>query len=176
MIPQKPPSGKSTKSKKHKPVGLGRDRTEVMVAVIVAVGIALVTAILVWALRPGSPGSRGEGGIMTRQPRVFLWLFIFAAILAWAIYWVLNRRFERVSRNTAVAIAAVIVVAAAIITAFFWPGGFLRNYPSFDIPDSPPVTDTTTPGSTTVGSTTPGTTSASTPPTSPPTTASTPTT
>lgn len=180
MIPQKPPSGKSAKSKKRKPVGLGRDRTEIIVAVIVAVGIALVTAILVWALRPGSPGSRGEGGIMTRQPRVFLWLFIFGAILAWAIYWVLNRRFERVSRNTAVAIAAVIVVAAAVITAFFWPGGFLRNYPSFDIPDSPPITEppeTTTPGSTTVGSTTPGTTSASTtPPTSPPTTAPTPTT
>jgi hypothetical protein len=163
--------------KQKKPVGLGRDRTEIIVAVLVAVGIALVTIIFIWALRPGSPGSRGEGGIMTRQPRVFLWLFIFGAILAWVIYWVLNRRFERVSRNTAVAIAAVIVVAAAVIAAFFWPGGFLRNYPSFKIPDTPPVTEPTTPGSTTVGSTTPATTSASTtPPTSPPTTASTPTT
>jgi hypothetical protein len=164
MSPAKTPKPK-------KPVGLGRDRSEVLIAVVVGVGITLVTAILVWALRPGSPGSRGEGGIMTRQPRVFLWLFIFGAILAWVIYWVLNgrRRPERFSRGTAVAIAAVIVVAAAIIAALFWPGGFLRQYPSFDIPDTPPVTDTTTPGSTSVGSTTPA------PTTTPTTSPSTPT-
>ncbi len=160
--------------KQKKPVGLGRDRSEIVIAVLVGVAIMLVTVILVWALRPGSPGSRGEGGIMTRQPRVFLCLVVFGALLAWAIYWVMNRHFERVSRNTAVAIAAVIVIAAAVIAAFFWPGGFLRSYPSFDIPDSPPVTDTTTPGSTTVGSTTPGSTTAGT--TTPPTTAATPTT
>ena len=176
MSPAKPVPPKKAK----KPVGLGRDRSEILVAVVVAVGIALVTAILVWALRPGSPGSRGEGGIMTRQPRVFLWAFIFVAVLAWAIYWVLNgrRRPERVSRGTAVAIAAVIVVAAAVIAAFFWPGGFLRHYPSFDIPDTPPVTEPTTPPSSTQGSTTPGSTAAGTtsPSTTPPTTASTPTT
>ena len=171
MSPAKTPKPK-------KPVGLGRDRSEVVVAALVGVGITLVTVILIWALRPGSPGSRGEGGIMTRQPRVFLWLFIFGALLAWAIYWVMNRRFERVSRNTAVVIAAVIVLVLALIAAFFWPGGFLRSYPSFDIPDTPPVTEPTTPpsttqGSTTPGSTTPGTTTAS---TTPPTTASTPTT
>lgn len=181
-VKSKPVTPKPAPTKTRKPTGLGRDRTEVMVAVIVGIGIALVTALLIWALRPGSPGSRGEGGIMTRQPRVFLWLFLVAAVLAWAIYWVLNgrRRPRKVSRGSAVAIAAVIVVVAALIAAWFWPGGFLRQYPSFNAPDIPPVTeptDSTTPGSTTVGSTTPGTTSASTtPPTSPPTTASTPTT
>lgn len=170
----------SPSTKPRKPVGLGRDRTEVVVAVLVGVGIALLTALLVWALRPGPPGTRGTGGIMTRQPRVFLWLFLFGALLAIAIYWVLNgrRRPERVSKGTAVAIAAVIVVAAAVVAAIFWPGGFLRTYPSFKIPPTPPVTEpttpeSTTPGSTTPGSSSPGTTTAS---TSPPTTASTPTT
>ena len=46
-----------------------RDRTDIFRAIGVAAAIVVVTAILVWLLRPGPPGVPATGGLMNRQPR-----------------------------------------------------------------------------------------------------------
>ena len=55
MSPAKTPKPK-------KPVGLGRDRSEVVIAALVGVGITLVTVILIWALRPVRPARAARAG------------------------------------------------------------------------------------------------------------------
>ena len=144
-------------SRTRKPVAHLRSRSEVVVAVLVGVGIVLATVFLIWAMRPGSANQVGTGGIMSRQPRVSLFIVLAALAMFGAIMWVLRgrRRPKKMNRRTAV-IATVIVVGAAIVVgAIFYPGGLVRHWPA-----QPKVTPNTEPTSTVpVGTTArPGTT------------------
>jgi amino acid transporter len=131
-----------TKTKTRKPVAtLGRPRSEILVAIAVAAGIVLATVLIVWLIRPGKPGTVGTGGLLSRQPRVTMWVVLTAAALALAIWWVLRgaHRPRRVSSRVAVIVAIVVVLVVAVAAAIFWPDGLVRHYPS------KPKTDTSTP-------------------------------
>ena len=47
-------------TRSRKPVARVRPRSELVVAIAVAVGIVVATLFLVWALRPGEPGIPGD--------------------------------------------------------------------------------------------------------------------
>jgi len=119
-----------------------RPRSEIYVAVAVGVGIVATTLVLVWALRPGTPGIPGTGGILVRQPRVSLWVALVAAALGWGLWFVLrsDRRPRRLSTRNAVLVVVGIVAVAAVLSAVFWPGGLVKHYqasPSAEVPIDP---------------------------------------
>jgi len=131
------------------PIPHRRSRADIVQAVGVAAGIVLVTAALVWLLRPGAPGSIGAGGLMNRQPRVGA-LVAIALILAVVVTWWILRVSRKAQGHELVVlpIALGVVLVAAIVLGFTWPGGLLRHY--FSIPKPiPPPTSTTLPASTT---------------------------
>jgi hypothetical protein len=120
-------------TKTRKPTAVrAHPRSEIVVAVLVAVGIVLATLLLVWLLRPGEPGVPGGGGLLARQPRATLWVVLGVALLAFGIWWVLNgrRRPKRVNKRTAVTVTAAVVIVLIVLAGIFWPGGLLRQYPS----------------------------------------------
>src|SRR5262245_28622329 len=84
MSPSRSRSRHTGAASRRQPQKLQRyQRADIVKAVLVSAGIVIVTAILVWALRPGPAGIPATGGIMNRQPRAS-WL-IFAAIAAGSI-------------------------------------------------------------------------------------------
>jgi len=120
-----------TPTRSRKQVARVRPRSEVVVAVAVAVGIVLATVFLVWALRPGTAGVPGTGGIMSRQPRVSVLIVAAVVVLAIGLWWVFRRRgLRRFSRRVAALIVIGVVLVASILVAIFWPGGIVRDYPS----------------------------------------------
>jgi magnesium-transporting ATPase (P-type) len=157
-----------------KPVTRVRERSEVVVAVAVAVGIVLVTAFLIWALRPATPGVPGTGGIMTRQSRFWLWLVLSVGVMAWAIWWVRNgnRRPRKLNATTSILLAVIVVGVLALLAAIFWPSGLIKHTPSAPKVDTtPPATlPPTTAGNSTATTVSPATQPRTTSPTSPPTT------
>jgi hypothetical protein len=167
-----------TKPKRRKQTARLRPRSEVVVAVVAAVSIVVATLLLIWALRPATPGVPGTGGIITRQPRFFVWLVVCGSVIAGVIMWLLRgrRRPRRWPPKVTIPVAVGILVLGSILAGIFWPGGLIKDYPSRpavpdieDLETSVPVDPNPTVGSTPDGSTTPGSTtpgSTSTPTTS----------
>ena len=71
-----------------------RSRAEIVLAASVAAGIVIVTALLIWLLRPGPAGTAGTGGYMNRQPRASA-VVIAALLLAGAGTWFILRGSRR---------------------------------------------------------------------------------
>ena len=140
-------------SRTRRPVHRHRSRRELFTAIGGAVGVVLVTAIMVWLLRPGPSGTQGTGGLGNRQPRA-TWLVgitIFALLVfAWWAF-----RQQRRWRGRAVIVMSVggfIILLAAVTGGFLWPGGLLRHPPPSapalspeDIPTTLPPDQTTVP-------------------------------
>jgi NhaP-type Na+/H+ or K+/H+ antiporter len=112
----------------------------------------VITAILVWLLRPGPAGIPATGGLMNRQPRAS-WLIALGLGAAGVATWFIVRGSPRTRKRAKVLlpIALGVVVVAVIVGGVAWPGGLLRH----DVAPAPaPKTTTTTtrPGaSTTIG-------------------------
>jgi len=148
-------------SRTRKPVAHLRSRSEIVVAVAVGVGIVLATVFLVWAMRPGKPGAQGTGGIMSRQPRVSLFVVLGALALFAAIMWMLRgRRRPKMNGRTAVVITVVVVGGLLVAAAIFWPGGLVHHWPAQPKVETPSSTPVTSPPTTLLVGTTahPGTT------------------
>ena len=67
-----------------------------MTAIGGSVAVVLATALMVWLLRPGTPGVEGTGGLVSRQPRA-TWLvaLTLAAAVGFAWYvWKNQRRWR----------------------------------------------------------------------------------
>jgi len=123
-----------------------RRREEIVRAVAVAVGIVIVTAILVWLLRPGPPGIPATGGLMNRQPRASWLIGLALGITAFATWWILMRSRPRTRARAKVILPIVVgvVIVTAIIGGVLWPGGLLRH----DVAPAPAPPTTTQPSTT----------------------------
>jgi NhaP-type Na+/H+ or K+/H+ antiporter len=137
---------------KRQPVPHRRSRADIVRAIGVAAVIVVVTAILVWLLRPGPPGIPATGGLMNRQPRAS-WLIALGLGAAGVATWFILRGSPRTRKRAKVLlpVALGVVLVAVIVGGIVWPGGLLRH----DVAPAPvPETTTTTtrPGaSTTIG-------------------------
>jgi len=152
-------------SRTRKPVAHLRSRSEIVVAIAVGVGIVAATAFLVWAMRPGT-STPGTGGMLSRQPRVTIFVILVGVLLAAGITWMLRgrRRPKRLDTRGAIALAVVVVTVVAIAAGIFWPGGLVHHWPpqpkttpvtsptpaSNSVPATPAPTGTTEKGATTV--------------------------
>jgi hypothetical protein len=162
-----------TPSRTRKPVTSTRPTSEVVLAALAAAGVVLGTALLVWLLRPGPPGSFGTGGLAARQPRAALLVALTIAAVGLTVWWILRRRRAgRVSNRAALIGTVAVMLVGAVVAGFVWPGGLLRKYETFEVPDftetpditePPDVTESTAPAPTPA----PPTTAAPTPTTSP---------
>jgi hypothetical protein len=144
-------------SRTRRPVHRHRSRRELFTAIGGAVGVVVVTAIMVWLLRPGPSGTQGTGGLGNRQPRA-TWLVVITVVALLAFAWWAFRQ-QRRWRGRAVIVMAVggfLILLAAVISGFLWPGGLLRHptpppasLSPEDIPTTlPPDLSTTVPGAT----------------------------
>jgi cytochrome bd-type quinol oxidase subunit 2 len=155
----------SPTTRTRKPTVRAHQRSEIVTAVLVGAGIALVVLLLIWLLRPADPAVSGSGGLFTRQPRATLLVFLGAGALAWALWWVRrgHRRPKRLDNRRGMVIVTVVVIILVVLAGIFWPGGLVRHWPKHVKPvtetTSSTVVPTTTPGTTTKGSTTNGSTS-----------------
>src|SRR5262245_13147724 len=106
-------------------------RKDVITAVLVGAGIVLAVLLLIWLLRPADPTKTGSGGLMTGQPRVWLWLILGAGVLGWALWWVRrgHRRPKRLDNRRGMIIVGVVVIIAIVLAGIFWPGGLVRHWP-----------------------------------------------
>jgi hypothetical protein len=132
---------------KRQPIPHRRSRSEIGKAVAVAAGSVVVTAIVIWLMRPGAAGTVGTGGMINRQPRVSWLVGVALGVGGLATWFIL--RFSRRARGhekTAVPIALGVVLVAAVIGGFAWPGGLLRHDHA---PPKLTTPSTTAPGSTT---------------------------
>jgi hypothetical protein len=137
-----------------------RSRAEIVRAASVATGIVVVTALLIWLMRPGPAGTVGTGGFMNRQPRssaVVIGTLLLAAAVAWFVLRISRR--ARGHEKVVLPIALGVVLLAAVVVGFTWPGGLLRHGVA---PPKLVTTPTSQPTSTTAAT---GATSSSAPPT-----------
>jgi hypothetical protein len=137
---------------KRQPVPHRRSRADIVGAIAVGAAIVVVTAILVWLLRPGPAGIPATGGLMNRQPRAS-WLITLGLGAAGVATWFILRGSPRTRKRAKVLlpIALGVVLVAVIAGGMAWPGGLLRH----DVAPAPvpKTTTTTTPAgaSTTIG-------------------------
>ena len=127
---------------RRRPIPHRRSRAEIVRAGGVGVAIVVVTAVLIWLLRPGPAGTVATGGLMNRQPRtsgLVIGTLILAAIATWYILRVSRR--ARGREKVVLSIALGVVLVAAIVVGIVWPGGLLRH----DVAPPKPITPTTTP-------------------------------
>jgi hypothetical protein len=134
---------------KRQPVPHRHSRADIVKAVAVGGGIVVATALLVWLLRPGPPGTAATGGIMNRQPRAS-WLVVGAFALAGLATWLILRGNRRTRSRAKVLLPSAfgVVLVVTVAGGFMWPGGLLRH----DVAPKPTPTTTTTttkPGATT---------------------------
>lgn len=122
------------------PVRLGRSRSEVVTAVVVGATIVVLTGIIVWLLRPGSPGVAGGGGLAVRQPRATLLLVLVAFAGVLVVLRFRRRPLKRFGPRGSIALGLGVVALAGVVAAILWPGGLLRDYTvtPFTPPPTPP--------------------------------------
>jgi hypothetical protein len=145
-------------------------RAEVYTAVAVSVAIVLGTVLLIWLIRPGSPGVPGEGGLMARQPRMTLLVFVTLAAIAGWVFFILRRRHPpKMGTNLAVGLGTAGIIVVAIVAGIFWPGDVVRHWPKRPTTQVPVITPTSVP-STSVTTSSPTTTPTTTPAATTPTT------
>jgi Mn2+/Fe2+ NRAMP family transporter len=124
----------------------GRTRAEIVRAAGVVAAIVLVTALLIWLMRPGPAGTRATGGLMNRQPRssaVVIGALVLAAIVTWFVLRASRR--ARGHEKVVLPIALGVVLLIAVVVGFAWPDGLLRH----DVAPPPPVTTPSTLATTT---------------------------
>ena len=137
---------------KRTPIPHRRSRAEIVTAVGVAAGIVLVTSLVVWLMRPGPAGTLGTGGLMNRQPRASWLVGAALGLAALSAWWILRvSRRARGHEKVALPVSLGVVVVAAVIGGFAWPGGVLRHDHA---PPPPPPTTTTAPTTSTSPATT----------------------
>jgi hypothetical protein len=138
---------------KRQPVPHRHSRDDIVRAVAVSAGIVIVTALLVWLMRPGPSGIPATGGLMNRQPRSS-WLVGVALGAAGLGTWLILRGSRRTRARAKVLIPVVVggVLVAAVVGGFLWPGGLLRH----DVAPKPAPTTTTTKPSASTTTTTAG--------------------
>jgi hypothetical protein len=154
---------------RRQPVPKHRDRRELLIAIGSAAAVVLGTALMVWLLRPGPPGTEGTGGLANRQPRA-AWLvgLTIVALVLFAVWAIRQQRRWQDRTVIALLVGSLVIVLLAVLAGFVWPGGLLRHttpVPEVDPGDLstttlPPELTTTVPGETTVPPTTPAPTSA----------------
>jgi hypothetical protein len=142
------------RSKRQAALPHKRDRADIVRAVAVAAAIVIVTALLVWLLRPGPPGVPATGGLMNRQPRVSWLVGTAIGVAAIATWWILTRSSRRTRDRARIILPIVlgVVLVGSVVVGFVWPGGLLRH----DVapPTQPePTTTTTNPSATTTPTT-----------------------
>jgi hypothetical protein len=119
-----------------------RPRAEVVAAVAVAATIVFGTVLLIWLLRPGTPGVPGGGGLLSRQPRMTILVVLTAAALATVSYRAVrhHRRSARLSERGALLVGSGVVLVLAVAGGIFWPGGVIRHWPKRPkLADTPPT-------------------------------------
>jgi hypothetical protein len=134
------------RSKRQAPVPHARSRGEMVRAVGAGAGIVIVTALIVWLMRPGPAGIPATGGLMNRQPRSSWLIGIALGVAGLAIWLILRNRRTRPRAKVLIPIALVVALLATVGAGFVWPGGLLRH----DVAPEPvpePTTTTTRPGS-----------------------------
>lgn len=156
-------SARSRKSR-NQPALNAVSRRDRAIAIGGSFGIVLISAVLIWAMRPGNVRP-GTGGIIYRQPRAswLVLLFIAGVSLCWWFAKRSDSKFRNTSRAAALMIAGVTLTAVAVVV--FWDvkwDGIVRTYtPPPTFPTAPiPTSTTTAPGATTTtaSSTGPGAT------------------
>jgi hypothetical protein len=128
-----------------------RPRSEVVTAVVVAAGIVVGTALLIWLIRPGKVGVPGGGGLLSRQPRMTLLVLLTAAALGVVALWVRRGRRlpKRLGERGTFIVGSAVVIVLAIVGGIFWPEGIVRHWPKQPkIPDTPATNPSSVPSST----------------------------
>ena len=124
---------------------IGPSRRERTIAYLGAAAVVVLTAVTVWALRPGGPqpGNPGQpltGGIANRQPKATWLVVLTVAALLGVVVWAARRRANRGGSQRAwVVSASAIVLIASVTAGFLWPGGLVFHF------DPPPALDLPTP-------------------------------
>jgi NhaP-type Na+/H+ or K+/H+ antiporter len=136
------------RSKRQAALPHKRDRADIVKAVAVAAAIVIVTALLVWLLRPGPPGVPATGGLMNRQPRASWLIGLAIGIAGIATWWILTRSRRRTRARAKVILPIVlgVVLVATVVGGFLWPGGLLRHDVAPPKPEPTPSTTTPTSG------------------------------
>ena len=150
-----------------------RPRSELFTAIAIAVGIVVGTALVVWLIRPGTPGIPGGGGLFNRQPRMTVLVILTGVVLVGAVSYLLRgrRRPRQLGTRGAIAVGSAGAIVLGVLAGVFWPGGAIRHWPKQPkVSNTPPVSNpvsvpTITPTTAKRSSTTvkPGTTATSTP-------------
>jgi hypothetical protein len=129
---------------RRKAVPRRRSRRELLTAIGGAVAVVLATALLIWLMRPGTPGVEGTGGLASRQPRA-AWLVALTLIALVAFSWWAIRRQESWRGKFVIVLVVgwVILGLLAVLAGILWPGGLLRH--TEPVPEAPDPTDVTLP-------------------------------
>src|SRR5437870_2232863 len=90
-----------------------RSRAEIVLAVCVAAGIVIVTALVIWLMRPGPAGTAGTGGYMNRQPRASA-VVIGVIVLGGAVTWFILRGSRRAKEKAKVLLPVALGVVLGI--------------------------------------------------------------
>jgi len=127
-----------------------RPRAEVITAIAVGASIAIGAILLIWLIRPGPQGVPGKGGLLSRQPRMTLLVLSSAAAIGGVVLLVRRRRRQpRLGLRGSIALGSALVIVAAIVGGFFWPGGVVRHWPKQPkIADVAPTNSLSVPSST----------------------------
>jgi hypothetical protein len=104
-----------------------RSRAEIVQAACVAVGIVIVTALVIWLMRPGPAGTAGTGGYMNRQPRASAVVIGALLVGGSATWFILMSRRARARAKLFIPVALGMVLVIAVVVGFAWPDGLLRH-------------------------------------------------
>ncbi|MFZ4585009.1 MAG: hypothetical protein ACOYNI_07240 [Acidimicrobiia bacterium] len=104
-----------------------RNRSEIVITVLVVVGIVAITALLVWMLRPESKPGAGDGGILTSRAPAAWWILSLVFILG--IGYTVGKRFARGRRVVAIGLGLVITATIGGLLAWTWPANLEFSLP-----------------------------------------------
>jgi cytochrome bd-type quinol oxidase subunit 2 len=142
---------------RHQSTPVTHTRREITIAAAGSAVIVLITAVIIWAMRPGSDSdfNPGKGGIVHRQARASLWLLVTAIVVATVIWLVMRpeSRVENQRRAAALSVGGVLIAAIAVFVGFHH--SLVHNYAT-----PAPATTTTTVAATTTPTTGTSTTTA----------------